>query len=84
MAIFGGVSIYFVGRCLPCLECKTAHSLYSSPSGQHFVISLGRQRGRLFLCRCFVPRTLIFACMHKHKKYNSEYCQVKAGNFHVN
>lgn len=67
MAVFGGVSVYFVGRRLPCPECKTAHSMYSASSGQHFIISFSSQEGRLFLCRCFVGRTLILACMHRHK-----------------
>lgn len=53
MAVFGGVGIYFVERCLPCPKCRTAHSQYNSSSGQHFRISLNSQRGRLFLCRCF-------------------------------
>lgn len=64
---FGGVGIRFVGRCLSHPKCKTAHSLQSSSSGQHLLISSSSPRGRLFLCRCFVPRTLIFACMHKRK-----------------
>lgn len=36
-----------------CPKCRTAHSQYSSSSGQHFRISLSSQRGRLFICRCF-------------------------------
>lgn len=82
MAAFGGVSIYFVGRCLPCPECNAAHSLCSSSSGQPFVVRLSSQRSRLFYAGALYQGH--FACMHKHKKYKSEYCQVKAGNFHVN